>query len=481
MISQEKQLEILFSHFKGLSYREIARRTGCDPRTAKKYVEHPELIGKPRQSSSHTSIIDPFMDKIKTFLDEEYGYEYRASWIFDKIKACGYSGSYELVKRAVRQIKGSKQQLAYIRYETMPGEQAQVDFAEFQVELPDGQIKKYYLFAMILGYSRKLFGCLLERCDLPNFLEAHIAAFEYFGGVPREILYDRMRNVFVRKLISNEHRECEPTQFTQSLVTLAVHYGFRPRVAPAYAAWVKGKIEKPNDYLREGFWRGYSFTNLDTANHDLMEWLAEKEHRIHGTTHERIDVRFDREKPHLGALPPTSCDVSLRLTRKVSSDCRISVDGNRFMVSHTLVGRKLTVRLKDKHLRIFYDNCLVEEYDTPEGKGHVVGLDRGYYEALLADQKLQERKFANRGKRKRKGRARIKPTISPSLPQYPVVVEPVNSQVGTPLHSHAISLAKSDKLDIVVQQRSVDIYASIGGEVTSVTGFEESWRSHYGG
>ena len=78
-----------------------------------------------------------------------------------------------------------------------------------------------------------------------SFLEAHIRAFEFFGGVPREILYDRMKNVFIRRVAGK-------TDFTQSLVNLAIHYGFKPEVAPAYSPWIKGRVERPMDFIREG-------------------------------------------------------------------------------------------------------------------------------------------------------------------------------------------------------------------------------------
>ncbi|MDY6971144.1 MAG: DDE-type integrase/transposase/recombinase [Thermodesulfobacteriota bacterium] len=78
--------------------------------------------------------------------------------------------------------------------------QGQVDFGELQVEQADGSIKKRYLFSMVLGYSRKIYGELIERCDLPTFLDCHIRAFEYFGGVPEQLLYDRMRNVYIGKI-----------------------------------------------------------------------------------------------------------------------------------------------------------------------------------------------------------------------------------------------------------------------------------------
>src|SRR5208337_2338697 len=100
---------------------------------------------------------------------------------------------------------------------------------------------------------------------------------------------------------------------------------------------------------------------------NLNEWLTLKDERVHGTTKERVSVRFEREKPHLQHLPPQRCDVSLRLTRTVRKECTISVDGNRYIVPHTLVGEKLTIRLKDAHLRIFSGGDLVDAYDAPEG------------------------------------------------------------------------------------------------------------------
>lgn len=456
MKTQEQQLDILFSKQKGLSFREAGRVNGCDPRTAKKYILHPELLGKARLSPPRGSLVDAYLNLIEGYLNDDRG-NHRATWIYDQMVKAGYAGGYEIVKRAVRGVKERRGRLAYARFETIPAEQAQVDFGEFHVMLEDGTVKKFYLFAMILGFSRQLFSRLMERCDLPSFLDAHIAAFEFFGGVPQEVLYDRMRNVYIRTLCETRDPNdagAEPglgkPLFTQSLMTLAVHYGFRPRVAPAYGPWVKGKIERPMEFLRESWWRGYEFTGLARANQDLQEWLGLKSERIHGTTRERVDIRFAREKPHLTALPPQRCDVSQRLIRDVRKDCTISVDANLYILPHTLVGDTVTVRVKNDHLRIFGSNGqLVEEYDMPAGKGHLVGLDRGHYEALSADKELQKRKFGNRGKGKQKGRARIKPTLSPTVPRHEVVVEPIGSILP----------------GLTVEHRPIAEYAYIGGEV----------------
>jgi transposase len=457
MIALEIQLDINAYLKQELSCSEIARRTGLDRRTVQGYIDHPERINRPRRSAARASKVDPYRDMIASLLDDDE--DYQASTIYDKLRLNGYDGCYELVKRVVRTAKADLTRRAYIRFETEPARQAQVDFGEFMVEMPDGTVKKFYLFAMILGYSRMLYCELLERCEMVSFLEAHIRAFEFFGGVPYEILYDRMKNVFIRRVAGK-------TQFTQSLVDLAVHYGFSPQVAPAYSPWVKGKIERPMDFVREGWWRGYKFTDLAAANRDLAAWLVEKSKRKHGTTYECVDVRFSREKPHLLNLPPQPCDISERLYRTVNRDCTVSVNCNRYVVEHTLVCKKVVVRLRHDHLRVFDGARLVIAYTVPEGKGNFVE-DPRFYAALKADREMQERKFANSNRqrqsglvngRRKKGRA-IKQTVSPSKP--PNLIDVASFEAKNDI---APILVK-DTHSVEVQRRSLADYAQLSGEV----------------
>lgn len=374
--------------------------------TVKKYIDHPESSGK--EPILRKNKLDRFGENIDFWLKED---DYSATWIFDHLCKMGFDGSYEIVKRRVRQIKEQRRQIAYIRFETEPGRQAQVDFGEFQIALPDGSIKKTYLFSMILGYSRKLFSVFIERCDLPNFLDCHIAAFAYFDGVPQEILYDRMKNVYIGKIAGKE-------KFNNTLTAFALHYGFKPEVAPAYAPWVKGKVERPFSFIREGFWRGYGFISLQLANRDLRSWLTMKEERIHGTTHEKVSIRFERERPHLNQLPAHPFDTSWRVYRKVQKDCTLSFEGNRYVVPHDLVGKQVILRIKESTLRIFDNDRLIVTYQIPEGKGHLV-QDKRFYEALRRDREINRRKYSDG--RRAKGRAKL--TISPIAPTYEMEVE----------------------------------------------------------
>ena len=401
-------MDYIYLRKSGMSISQIARLTGSDRRTVMKYLAHPELINQPRKKGIRKSKLDPYRELIEVLLSKDPSFQ--ASRIYEILCQHGYTGSYDLVKLAVRPLKQEITRKAYVRFETTPGDQAQVDFGEFLVLQPDGTTIKYYVFLMVLGFSRKKHVEILERCNMLSFLQAHIRAFEALGGVPKEIIYDRMANVHIRKLAGKG-------QFTQALVDLAVHYGFRPVVAPAYSPWVKGKVERPFDHIREGFWRGYSFSSLEQAQEDMTAWLAKKETEIHSTTNERIDERFAKEKQFLSDLPSHRCDISERLYRTVAKDCTIRVDGNTYVVSHKLVNTKVIIRRGDGILRVFHNDELVVSYPVPEGRGNFI-QDPRFYEALRADREMNARKYTNY-RPKKKGCA----TISPTKSKYPIEVE----------------------------------------------------------
>ncbi len=402
-------MDILLLHRKGLSRRHIARHLGISRDTVKKYIENPQACEERNAGPKRRSLLDPYAAHIDAWLSEDSGYS--AAWIYERLCTLGFTGSYDIVRRRVKAQKEKKNRIAYMRFETEPGFQAQVDFGEFQVERSDGEIDKYFLFAMILGYSRLQYGEFVRHCDLPTFLDCHMRAFDYFGGVTAELLYDRMKNVYIGNVAGK-------SKFNDTLTGFALHYGFKPAVAPAYAAWVKGKIERPYSFIREGFWRGYGFTTLERANRDLLAWLRGKEERIHGTTHEVVRERFCREEPLLSPLPRKPFDTSWRVCRKVHKDCTVRFEGNSYVAPHTLVGKQVVLRVKDETLRIFADDRLVTTYVTPTDKGRLV-QDPRFYAALRRDSEMNRRKYGN----SRPGKGRAKLTISPVKPRYDLDVE----------------------------------------------------------
>lgn len=408
MINMEVCMNIVGLKRDGYSIRAIARKLGIHRNTVKKYLGCPEVPQYRRRSRS-PSKLDPYKQLIKDYLDQE---PYSATWLLDRLRLQGYTGGYELVKQYAREIKGQQMRLAYIRFETEPGRQAQVDWGDFQVQEADGSTTKVYVFVMVLGYSRAMYVELVERCTLEQFLDCHIRAFKYFGGVPAEVLYDNMKHVVIGR------RDGAPV-FNSEFLHFARQYEFQPKACPVQCPWVKGKVERPIDYVRNRFWRGYDFQGIRKANQDALIWLADVAHeRIHGTHHQVVRERWEQEKPHLGGLPEKDYDTSLKVFRKVYKDCQVSYNANRYIVPHTVVGKTIMLKIKDGFIRFYDDDRLLATYQEPDGKHQVVG-DRQFYEQLAKDRAQLGRKYGRSGKGKAT-RGLSTPSLYPQVQHRPL-------------------------------------------------------------
>jgi hypothetical protein len=210
-------------------------------------------------------------------------------------------------------------------------------------------------------------------------MDGHIKAFAFFGGVPKEVLYDNMKHVVIS-------RQGNRVSFNHEFVHFAAHYGFTPIACPPYRPWVKGKVERPIDFIRERFWRGYHFESLDTANRDLRKWLETiANQRIHSTHRQPIIDRWQQEEVILTPLPTRAYDTAIKVYRKVYKDCQVAYNGNRYIVPPKVVGRRILLKIKDGVIRFFHDDELLATYTEPDGKHHLIG-DRRFYEQLTREQ-----------------------------------------------------------------------------------------------
>lgn len=358
MITWEAFMDIVALHRQGLSERAIARKLHIHRNTVKKYLQEGQ---KPqyRKTNRRESILAPFHQLIDDFLEED---DYRASWIYQKIRQLGYSGGYDTVKHHVRSVKRKRQRQAYIRFETIPGLQGQMDWADFQIADRLGSFT-VYLFVLVLGFSRAMFAWFVDRCTLQAFMDAHIHAFHYLGGIPMEMLYDNMKHVVI-------NRKFGQTVFNVEFSHFAQHYGFKPIACPPYSPWVKGKVERPVDYIRESFWRGYSYSSLEQANRDLLTWLNETANRrIHGTHRQAVDMRWQQELVSLSRCPASDYDTSIKEYRKVYKDCSISYNASHYQVPLEMIGKNILLKIKDGIIRFYDDDRLLITYPEAQQKG----------------------------------------------------------------------------------------------------------------
>jgi transposase len=230
---------ILDLHSQGLSVSAIARQVGVDRKTVRTYIakglEPPAYKKRPPAPS--------LVDRFEPYLRERLA-AYPALTVrrlFREIKERGFTGGYSVVRDRVRDIRPARSAGFEARFETPPGEQAQVDFARFEVEFADepGVKRIVWLFSMVLGYSRLIWARFVLHQDLQSVLRCHIAALEAIGGAPRTILYDRMKTAVIGEDADRL------VVYNRALLDLARHYGFQPRACRPYRAKTKGKVERP--------------------------------------------------------------------------------------------------------------------------------------------------------------------------------------------------------------------------------------------
>ena len=329
MVRLGELMMILELHRQGVSITAIARRTGRDPKTIRKYIERgieapaygPRRAGRPSKLAAY---LDFLRERVTAFPDLS------AARLTREIRVLGYVGAYTAVKRYLAAIRPQNGPKPYeVRFETLPGVQAQVDFARFVVDFADdpGTSRIVWLFSLVLGHSRFLFARYVMHQDLQTLLRCHIQAFTVIGGVPMEILYDRMKTA-----VTGED-DVGHIVYNPSLLALARHYRFQPRACRPYRAKTKGKVERPFSYIRQDFFLGRSFRNLDNLNAQLTDWLDTVANvRTHGTTQRVVAEAFAAEQPELQTLPEHRFDAVLKLERRVSHDGFIAVGGNYYSV-----------------------------------------------------------------------------------------------------------------------------------------------------
>lgn len=389
MIATEVFMDIISLHRQGFSMRSIAKKLGIHRNTVKKYIEG-NGFPQYRKNKRKQSILDPYRQVVDDYLATD---DYQATWILDRIRKMGYPGSYETLRDYVRSVKERRSRLAFARFETEPGLQAQVDWGDFQITDPGGSTTTVHLFLMILGYSRAMYIEFVKECTLETFLDCHIRGFRYLRGVPAEILYDNMKQVVVG-------RSKGKVIFNSEFLHFAHHYSFIPKACPPYSPWVKGKAERPMDYVRQRFWRGYTYTSMERLNRDALVWLDETANtRRHGTHRQLVSDRWEEETASLTPLPPADYDTSIKVVRKVYKDCLISYNGNRYIVPHHVVGKKVLLKVKHHRIAIYDDNILLATYEEAAGKNELIG-NRLFYEQLERDREQVKRKYG-----KSKGKA----------------------------------------------------------------------------
>ena len=301
MLVAEEAVEIRVLSKQGKSIRDIARLLKVSRNTVRRYIRGE---GLPRyERKTRPSKLDDYKQYIAERVRAAAPEWIPATVLLRELRALGYTGGVSILKDHLATLKPVARPEPLIRFETEPGRQMQADFATIR----RGK-DRLAVFIATLGWSRATFVEFVTDERMETLLGCHERAFFYFGGVPREVLYDNMRTVVTERdrYGPGLHR------YNRTFLDFAHHHGFVPRLCQPYRPRTKGKVERFIRYLRASFYvplasqlspEGLT-VDRDTANARVGTWLREIANaRVHATTGEIPAVRLEQERERLQPIP----------------------------------------------------------------------------------------------------------------------------------------------------------------------------------
>lgn len=347
----------------GLGPQSIAKRLGIPLRTVERHLAQPRC---PEPATRRRpSQLEPFRPQIMAALDRGLNGEQ----VLRHLREAGYQGGRSILMSFIRAARPPVKE-AFLTLKFEPGQNAQVDFAECGLVGVGEERRKLYAFLMILGHSRRIFVRFILRMNTEHFLACHREAFEHFDGVPREIMVDNCKVAVV-----HGKAMFGPAVINPRYAELAAHYGFRPVPCNVRSPHEKGRVERAVGYLRTNFLNG-----MDTAGMTLAAVNA----AASGWMEEVADVRplkgskdtpallFPAEQAGMLPLPRLPGDCSVRQTVRITRQCRISFEGNRYSAPMACAGREAELVILPETLRLVCDGQTIAEHRRCFGHGQTL-------------------------------------------------------------------------------------------------------------
>jgi transposase len=355
----------------------IARELGLHHDTVSR------AVGTDRFNSTKTlrpSATDPYADFIREILVKHP--RLRATRIYQMIRDRGYTGSIVQLRRFVACVRPTQKEV-FLRLRTFPGEEGQVDWANFG-EVSIGRARRRLsCFVITLSYSRALYLEFFFDQRMESFLRGHIHAFEDWQGLPRILAYDNLRSVVLERRGDNIH-------FHPRILELCAHYHFAPRPCQVGAGNQKGRVERAIRYIRESFFAARPFTTLEDFNRQALQWRDREAHKRlwPGGDHRTVEEAFMEEKPRLLPLPAHLFDSDLLIPIKPGKTIYVRFDLNDYSIPPDALDRRkqLMLAASGSTIRILDGNQEIARHRRSYDRRQQI-LNPDHQEALLKEKR----------------------------------------------------------------------------------------------
>ncbi len=344
---QELEQSLILMHQEGRSIRELCRDFHLGRNTIRRIlraharrrdVGHDLLTKRLTRASK----LDPFDSQIRKLL-EKYP-KITGVRIYEELKEAGYCGGISILRERLHKLRPSDRE-PVIRFETDPGQQGQMDWSPYTISFTRTGKSQVQCFSYILGFSRRQYIDFTIRHDFYSLIRRHQDAFGYFGGVPRECLYDNDKAVVLRW-------ECGRPVFNPAFTAFITHYQCKPIACRPGRAETKGKIEAPFQYVDGNLLNGRDFQDLEDLRARARWWLKEKSDlHIHDTTRRTpLELFAEEALQPLPLHPYDSSEVALRIC---GPDGFIEFETNRYSVPSEHIADILTLKATEKEVLIY--------------------------------------------------------------------------------------------------------------------------------
>lgn len=309
--------------------------------------------------------------------------------IYDMILERGYEGSIRTLRRYVRVSRPVPRNEVFLRVETLPGEQAQVDWAHVGSLVVPGGKRPLWAFVIVLGYSRAMWAELVVDMGIESLRRSLIRASVAFGGSPRQWLFDNTKAVVVE-------RAGDSIRFHPTLLDLAARLHVQPLLCRPRRPQEKGKVERAIRYLKDRFFAARSFHSIAHGNAQLADFFATVAHeRPHPRWPERrvADV-FDEERSRLMALPEVLPETATVKPVAVDRSAFVKLDTNRYSVPAACANRTVTLVVDDEAVRFLDGKDEVARHPRSWGRHQTFELSE--HRAALIEEKRKARDLKGR-------------------------------------------------------------------------------------